>query len=170
MKHLLCILVFASVALAQTGGIAPFTWTLPTNAAGCSPTTGSGNTFSTTCTQPGSVDIMVTDSDSNTADVSLDVVTQPLTITPALLSTRLLTSTTFTASGGTDPYTWSAPGATTVSGTGTTFTTSWATAGGYAVNVTDAASSAAGATVNVSAAVISAIAGKARVSGRAQIQ
>jgi hypothetical protein len=158
------------IVASTVGGSAPFAWTLPTNTAGCSPTTGSGNTFSITCTQPGDVDILVTDSASNTADVSLSVVAQPLAISPGSVSIGLLAGETFTASGGTPPYTWSAPGATTVSGTGTTFTTSWATVGGYEVNVTDAASSAAGATVTVSATVTSAIAGKARVSGRAQIQ
>jgi hypothetical protein len=158
------------IVASTVGGSAPFAWTLPTNTAGCSPTTGSGNTFSITCTQPGDVDILVTDSASNTADVSLSVVAQPLAISPGSVSIGVLAGETFTASGGTAPYTWSAPGATTVSGTGTTFTTSWATVGGYAVNVTDAASSAAGATVNVSAAETSAIAGKARINGRAQIQ
>jgi hypothetical protein len=54
----------------------------------------------------------------------------------------------FTASGGVPPYTWSALGATTTTGTGTTFTTYWATGNTYTVALTDSALSLVNAMVS----------------------
>ena len=62
-----------AITASTTGGATPFAWTLPTNTAGCSPTTGSGNTFTAVCTTPGAVDFLVTDSASNSADITFTV-------------------------------------------------------------------------------------------------
>ena len=134
------ILGFGGVTLTAStvGGIAPFTWTLPTNTAGCLPTTGSGNTFVTTCVIPGNADILVTDSSANVADVAFNVIALPLTLSPSVLTTSVYTNQTFSASGGVQPYSWSAVGSANLTGSGTAFTTSWTTPNTYDVILTDA--------------------------------
>jgi hypothetical protein len=63
-----------TITASTVGGATPFAWTMPINSAGCSPTSGTGNSFTTVCTQPGSLDILVTDNTAATADLPMTVV------------------------------------------------------------------------------------------------
>jgi len=162
-------LVGVAMTFQASLGTAPYTWSLPTNTASCSPTTGTGTNFSITCSATGSVTVQVTD--STTANDSLpETITSPLIIAPSVVSARPLTSVTFTASGGVPPYSWSAPGAVVISGTGATFTTDWTTTGPYTVTLMDSAAGTVPAMVTVSQPPSAALAGKAQLAGLARIQ
>ncbi|HAM44444.1 MAG TPA: hypothetical protein DCM67_05425, partial [Propionibacteriaceae bacterium] len=98
-------------SLMATGGTAPYTWTATGLPEGIS--LASDGTMSGTAAASGShhVSLKVTDSKSRTASKTLIfAVVDPLVITPPNLSgarTGTSFSATFTASGGTAPYTWS---------------------------------------------------------------
>ena len=130
---------------------------------------GDGSTISATCNTAGPHALTVSDGTTTVYPTFTITAYAPLTITPGSVSLNRYAPQTFTASGGLAPYTWSAPGASTTTGTGTTFTTSWATARSYSLTVTDAASNMTVATVNVFSPT-DAISGNTRIRGRTQIQ
>lgn len=65
-----------------------------------------------------------------------------LACAPASQTASTNESVAFTVSGGTGPYTWSAPGSASPSGSGTTFATSYASAGSKTVTVTNGSATA----------------------------
>ena len=124
------------ITFSVTGGSAPYTWAAP----GGSPASGTGTTFTSTfpASPTGATHTVTVTSGSQTA-------TCTVTIPPTILGLVCLPPTqnvnpgqlaSLSASGGTGSYSWSAPGGATTTGTGATFSTSYATAGTRTVQVT----------------------------------
>ncbi|HEX4919705.1 MAG TPA: PKD domain-containing protein, partial [Candidatus Bathyarchaeia archaeon] len=134
-----------SCTASSTGGTAPvtFAWT----ATGGSPASGTGASFSTTYSSKGSKTISVTGTDSSTpaltdtksATVTIAALPLSASITcPGTGTTGSPVSCTVTATGGTSPYTfaWTATGGSPASGTGTSFSTTYSSAGTFTISVT----------------------------------
>ncbi|TMI21279.1 PKD domain-containing protein, partial [Candidatus Bathyarchaeota archaeon] len=137
---------------SATGGTTPFTfsWSAP----GGSPATGTGASFTTPYAAKGTFVVNATATDNNGAKKSqtaiIVVAGQPLQATISAACVNALATVTVgkpvtcsaTASGGTGPYTfrWTAVGGSPASGTGASFTVSYATKGTFTltVNATDA--------------------------------
>ncbi|MBO0888941.1 PKD domain-containing protein, partial [Candidatus Bathyarchaeota archaeon] len=130
---------------SATGGTPPvtFSWT----ATAGSPSSGTGSSFSTTYNTKGTKTITVTGTDSaspaNTATASATVTINPLALSVTAsgpTSATIGQAVTYTASatGGTSPYTfaWTATGGSPSSGTGSSFTTTFNSAGTFTVTVT----------------------------------
>ena len=150
-----------------------YTWSL-SGPASCTPNSGSGSgdgsVITASCNTQGNYTLTVSDGTIVAQPTFYVSNPLPLSISPAGASIMRLASETFTAAGGVPPYSWSAPGAVVISGTGSTFTTDWATVGTYSVTLTDSASGTAIATVAVSRPPSAALSGKAQLSGLARIQ
>lgn len=117
-----------------TGGTGTYSWSAP----GGSLTSGSGSSFSTSYAAAGTNTITVTSgSDTATCQVVVPPVkVDPPVCAPPVQSAGLNELATLTASAGDGTYTWDAPGGSVIAGTGTTFTTSYATPGTHWVNLT----------------------------------
>lgn len=130
---------------------ASYTWSL-NGPSTCSPNSGSGSgdgsTVASSCGTQGNYTLTVADGTTTVYPTFYVSNPLPLSVTPASALVARLTNVMFTASGGVPPYTWSALGATTTTGTGTTFTTSWATGNTYTVALTDSALSLVNAMVS----------------------
>jgi hypothetical protein len=107
---------FPAVTFTASGGTAPYTWTATGLPSGL--TMSADGVLGGTPTVGGSFDVLVrtTDDDGVGASVTIAVeigsgpsIDAPLAL-PAGEVGELFTPTTFTASAGTDPYTWSATG------------------------------------------------------------
>lgn len=83
--------------------------------------------------------------------VTMAVPCPPPVCTPSAPSAVVGIDVTFTGSDGVPPYTWSSPGSSDPSGTGTTHVRSYATAGPKTVTVTDSAASPLSGTCSVTA-------------------
>src|SRR2546426_740652 len=127
---------------SATGGTAPYTYSW--SAPGGSPPTGSGDSFTTTYATKGTLVVNATATDGNNANksqtASIVVAAQPIVVTVTCGSATVGKPVTCNASimGGTSPYTfsWFAPGGSPASGTGASFTTTYAAKGTNVVNVT----------------------------------
>src|SRR3989441_9353768 len=127
---------------SATGGTAPYTfsWSAP----GGSPATGTGASFTTTYTPKGTNVGNATATDANgvkkSQTASVVVASQPIVVTVTCGTATVGKPVTCTASatGGASPYTfaWSAPGGRPATGTGASFTTTYATKGTIVVNAT----------------------------------
>jgi hypothetical protein len=152
--------------------VAAYTWTI--NPADCVMNSGSGSgdgsLVAGTCNTAGAHVLTVNDTKTTVAPAFSVTAYAPLTITPSSVSTARYMSQVFTVAGGLAPYAWSAPGAITTTGTGATFTTSWAAFNSYSLTVTDANSSTAAAAVTVSGSSPVTIRRNARVTGLAHAQ
>lgn len=117
-----------SLTATVTGGLAPYTWLAP----GAAPSSGSGSSFTTTYNSQGSKTITVSGGGGGFCSVmvypALECSAQPGTVAPGQ-------ATNLTATGGSGTYSWSAPGGSPATGTGTTWTTSFATSGVSTVQV-----------------------------------
>ncbi|MCL5667249.1 MAG: hypothetical protein M1383_05780 [Patescibacteria group bacterium] len=95
-----------------TGGNGNFTWSAP----GGSPSIGSTASFSTSYSFAGSKTVIVSSGgESATCGVVVAAPSQTLTCSPASQNVNVNQNASFTATGGTSPLAWSAPGA--ISGT-----------------------------------------------------
>src|SRR5207249_619436 len=127
---------------SATGGTAPYTfsWSAP----GGSPATGTGASFTTTYATKGTFVVNATATDLNGAKksqtASIVVTAQPLavTVTCGTATAGKPVTCNASATGGTAPYTytWSAPGGSPATGTGASFTTTYAAKGTFVVNAT----------------------------------
>jgi hypothetical protein len=122
------------VSFSATGGNGAFSWSAPNG----SPAAGGGAAFTTVYGAAGTYVVVVT-----SAGLSASCrVTVPPSITPELVCTPGTQTVatgqlaTFSAAGGTGVYNWSAPGGSTTSGSGATFSTSYASPGTNTVAVT----------------------------------
>ena len=150
---------------------AAYTWSI--SPADCTANSGSGSgdgsTVSATCTVAGNHTLTVSDGTTTVTPAFTVISYAPLIVTPSAVGLYWQTSQVFSASGGVSPYSWSAPGAVVISGTGSTFSTYWVTPGTYTVTLTDSASNTATSTAVVVRPPPSALSGRAIFSGVTQI-
>ena len=148
---------------------AAYAWTI--SPADCVTNSGSGSgdgsLVISTCNTAGAHVLTVNDTQTTVTPAFSVTAYAPLVVTPTSVSIPNFTSQMFSVTGGLAPYTWSAPGAITTAGTGTTFTTSWAAANRYSLTVTDATSSTAVANITVSISSPVKLNGTIRIAGRA---
>lgn len=126
--------------VTATGGNGNFAW----SAIGGNPATGNGAVFSTKYASKGDKTIRVTSGGAEaTCNVTVveDVLPQ-LVCAPGTQTIVINQTANFTASGGNGVFNWSASGASAVSGSGSSFATTYATAGGKVVMVTSGSQSA----------------------------
>lgn len=124
------VLVNQTATMGATQGTGTYSWSAP----GGTPSTGTGATFGTAYGAPGTYTVTLTSGGlSSTCQV---IVPPPLVCAPPNQSVLIGQAANMSASGGTGTYSWAAPGGTTTSGSGATFSTAYGTAGGYAVTVT----------------------------------
>lgn len=127
-----------SANMAATAGDGTYSWSAP----GGSITTGTGATFSTSYAAPGSYSVTLS-SGGQTSTCQVVVTAPPLVCAPPNQTVAIGVSANMTATGGTGTYSWSAPGGATPTGTGSSFSTSYGSAGGYVVTVTSGGVTAA---------------------------
>ena len=140
--------VNGNLTFATTGGVAPNTFTIFSGGGVINSATGAYTAPATA----GSAVIRVTDSLGHTANSTVTI-TNALGISPAAVTLAVNNTQTFSAVGGSGPFTYSifSGGGTINSATG--FFTAPATAGTVTVRVTDSLSATANATVTVNAAL-----------------
>jgi len=144
------LMVGTTQTFTAGGGSGSYSWT--TTGGASPPTQASGSTFVTQWPSAGTFTVTV-NSNGATAVCNVTITTTPppppppvLGCSPGTSALSLGGSATFTASNAGSSVSWSAPGADTSSGTGTTFTTSFSSTGTFQVTVT---SSGQTATCNV---------------------
>jgi len=130
-----------------TNGTAPFSWSTP----GGSSTSGTGTTHTVSYGTEGTKTATVTDHNNHTSTCTVVVEELPPVLSCSSSPSQVVinTSTTFTATGGTAPYSWSTPGGSSTSGTGETHTVSYSTRGTKIATVTDSLSTVKTCTVQV---------------------
>lgn len=133
---------------SASGGVSPYTYSVVSGGGSINASTGAFTAPAST----GTVVVRVTDSLLNTSNSTVTVVS-PVVISPTTMTLAVNNSTTFSATGGVNPYTYSI-----VSGGGsinisTGVFSAPATAGTVVVRVTDSLSQVSNATVTVNAAV-----------------
>jgi hypothetical protein len=99
----LTVVAGGTTAFTTAGGLAPITWTLPTNGSGGSIDQATG--VYTAGTTPGTDVVQAVDAYQVIVTVTVTVVA-PLVITPATLTLQIGNFYTFTTSGGLAPLTW----------------------------------------------------------------
>jgi hypothetical protein len=142
-----------SMDFSATGGTPPYSYTLVAATGGTGESL-EGATYTAPSDMTGSATVRVSDSDSNSADASINITASSvLSLIPAVLSLDTEESFTFTGSGGIPPYTFTLDA--TESGTATIGSTDGVyaagnTAGTDTVVVTDNMGNTADASVTVS--------------------
>lgn len=122
-----------SASLSATQGNGTYSWSAP----GGLVASGSGASFATSYAAPGTYSVTVT---SGGLSATCEVVVSPppnppVVCAPPNQTVALGAPVNLSATGGSGGYTWAAPGSTTPSATGSSFTTSYQTEGNYAVTV-----------------------------------
>jgi hypothetical protein len=120
--------------VSATGGTGTYAWSAPGGVV----TTGVGPQFLTPYLVAGTYTITVT-SGMQTATCQVVVPPTPETLlecTPPAQTVNIGQIASVSCTGGTRAYTWSAPGASTTTGAGSPFTTSYPVAGTYTITVT----------------------------------
>jgi hypothetical protein len=148
--------------LSALGGVAPYTYSIVSGGGSVNATTGAF----TVPAMAGVVGARVTDSLGATADLSLTV-NAALAITPSSISLATNATTTFSASGGVSPYSYSiVSGGGSVNAVSGLFTAP-AVAATVVVRVTDSLSNTSQATVSMnSAPTITSISDRTVYEGR----
>lgn len=141
------------------GGYPAYTWSAPTGTT----TSGSGSSFSTSFNTVGTHTVTLTDSTPNS--VSCTVTVPPPTCLPFSQTRGVGQTAFFSVNYGAPAYTWSAPGASTTTGTGTWFSTSYPAPGTYTVQVRDSTPLTSNCTVTVPALTCSP-ATQTRITGQ----
>jgi hypothetical protein len=139
-----------SVTIQAAGGVIPYTWAFDDGTAN-----PSANPFNYAPLTAGTHVVSITDALGNYKELAITVLpaSAPLTIDPVSAGVQVNGTVTFTAFGGTPPYTWSATTGT-MTGTGSTATYT-ATAGDKdTVKLADSTGTSVTATVTVTAAPI----------------
>ena len=124
------IVAGASASLTAAGGTPGYTWSGPSG----SPATGSGSSYSPTYSTAGTYTVTLTDSSppAQSTTCTVNVIPVLTCSVPAVVDGS---TSTATRSGGTPPYSWSAPG--NAAGSGNTYTATF-TAPGDTITVTNA--------------------------------
>lgn len=142
------VLANSTITFSSSGGVSPYTYSVLSGG-------GSINSSSGAYTAPGtngSAVVRVSDTLGNTADSNVTVTTI-LGITPATKTLAVNNAFTFSATGGTSPFTFSifSGGGTVNSATG--IFTAGATSGSTSLRVTDSLGATANATITVNPAL-----------------
>lgn len=124
-----------NATVSATEGTGMYSWT-----GGETPPGGNGPSFTTKYSTTGAKTVIVT-SGVETDTCTINVVSEPpppgtLTCEPLTQNIAPGGTADFSASGGTEPYTWSAPGGSPSSGVGGIFSAIFNTVGTYYVTVT----------------------------------
>ena len=145
---LVTLAVNGTQTFSATGGVSPYSYSIVSGGGSIVSATGAFTAPATT----GSVTVRVMDSLLNTSNATVTV-NAALNITPAAITLSVNNVTTFSATGGVSPYSYSivAGGGTINSSTG--IFTAPSTAGSVTVRATDSLSNISNATVTVNAAV-----------------
>ncbi len=145
---LVTLAVSGTQTFSATGGVSPYSYSIVSGGGSIVSATGAFTAPATT----GSVTVRVMDSLLNTSNATVTV-NAALNITPAAITLSVNNVTTFSATGGVSPYSYSivAGGGTINSSTG--IFTAPSTAGSLTVRATDSLSNISNATVTVNAAV-----------------
>ena len=118
---------------SATGGNGTYAWV----AANGSPANGTGTNFSTSYTTAGNKSVTVTSAGQTaTCAVVVSIPTAQLVCTPATQTVNVNQAATFSATGGTGTYAWTAVSGAPASGSGATFSTAYTTQGTKSVQVT----------------------------------
>ncbi|MEM3454484.1 MAG: PKD domain-containing protein [Thermoproteota archaeon] len=135
-----CINTNASFTANVSGGTSPYTYSW---SGGGNPATGSNSSFTTRWSTSGSktISLTVTDSTGKTGSNTFNVVVNSISVDINVPSNVFANNdATFNAvvSGGTPPYTysWNANSGNPSTGTGSSLTTKWSSAGTYNVSLT----------------------------------
>lgn len=121
--------------LSASGGNGTYSWSAPSG----SPATGNQQTFSVRYPSAGTYNVSVTSagqSDSCTVIVRDIVITPDLICFPASQTADVNQLVNFTVSGATSTVSWSAPSGSPTTGSGTAFSTRYATTGNKVVTAT----------------------------------
>lgn len=131
--------IFANVSVSGGGGNGTYSWSAPNSTV----TSGAGGTFTTSYPTGGIYTITLT-SGGVTANCQVNVIVdpQPPICAPATQTVGLNAPATFTASQGNGTFSWSAPGSSNPSGSGTNFSAAYSSQGSYTVTVTSAGQTA----------------------------
>lgn len=141
------VAINATATFTASGGTNSYVWSAP----GATTPSGVSGTFFTTYATSGNKTVTVTSgSQTATCAVTVRAPIPELTCSPGTQTVITTQPANFAASGGTGVYSWSAPGALTLSGGGNTFTTSYAASGNKTVTVTSGGKQATCAVVVVS--------------------
>ena len=140
--------VNGSLTFSAAGGVAPRIFTVFSGGGSINASTGAYTAPATA----GSAVIRVTDSLGHTANSTL-MITNALGITPAAVTLAVSNTQTFSAVGGSGPFTYSIVSGGGAINASTGAFTAPATAGSVTVRVTDSLAATATATVTVNAAV-----------------
>ena len=142
------VLINSVTAFTASAGVSPYSYAIVTGGGSINASTGSY----TAPAANGSVTLRVTDSLGNTADASVTITTT-LGISPASKTLAVNNTVTFSAAGGTGPFTFSIfAGAGTINSASGLYTAP-ATAGTATVRVTDSLGATANAAVTINAAL-----------------
>ena len=160
-----------TVTFTASGGSAPYTWTV----AGCGTGNYTGNPITCSYALAGTRAYSVVDAVGNNGSGSVTVSGAappvPVTVSPPTRTGLVNTLLTWTVSGGTGPFTWSAPSCSPDTGTGTSFSCSYPAAGDYTITATDSVGTAGGSTVTMSQPVQPPPTGRGtKISGRVVFQ
>ncbi|MCC7356221.1 MAG: DUF11 domain-containing protein [Candidatus Doudnabacteria bacterium] len=121
--------------LSASGGNGSYSWSAPSG----NPTTGNQSTFSVRYPSAGTYNVTVTSagqSDSCTVVVRDIIITPDLVCFPASQTADINQLVSFSVSGATSTVTWSAPSGSPATGSGTSFSTRYATSGNKVVTAT----------------------------------
>jgi hypothetical protein len=120
-------------AILTASGGSNYSWSAPSG----NPTSGTGSSFGTAYATAGTY-IITLSSGSQTTTCQVTVTAAQVVCSPASQNAYIAQTVTVSASLGDGTYSWSAPNATTTSGAGANFATSYTAAGSYVITVTSA--------------------------------
>ncbi len=141
-------LINSTITFSETGGVAPFTYSIVTGTGVVNASTG----VYTAPASNGTATVRVTDSIGNTSNASVTVTTT-MSISPTSSTIAVNNTQTFSVTGGTGPYTFSRVVGTGTINASTGVYTAPVTSGSATVRVTDSLGATADATVTVNAAL-----------------
>ena len=122
-----------TMTFTASGGNGTYSWSAPSS----SPSSGSGSSFTVSYGATGSYTVTVTSGGSSTsctANVGSPPVGAPV-CSPAGQTAQVNQALTYTATGGNGTYSWTAPGGSPSSGSGSSFSVSYGSAGDYTITV-----------------------------------
>ncbi len=141
-----------TINFTTSGGSGSYSW----SASGADSTPGTGSTFSTTYSSIGSKTVTVTNNGNTATCNAVTITARPIALacTPSDTSVAVGSLVTFNASGGSGNYTWSAPGAVNMTGSGSTFATSYSSVGSKIVTLTSGSETANCSAITVTSAAV----------------